>query len=94
MGFLSPHGKMYIGKSGEVQSPHAGGTSATASYKKMRRQVERRTDIFTDAIRKWGWDRFEKFICSRKHDETACRHRRRAKQARRLPLIAEFETFN
>ena len=42
-GLLAPHGKMYIGKSGEVpQRSDAGVTRATAYNKKKRRQVERK----------------------------------------------------
>ena len=88
-GLLAPHGKMYIGKSvrykGRMQDH-----KKTAYSKKNGEWKENK--LLYRALRKWGFDRFEKFIFQ-KHDET------RADiddvlNKQEIALIAEFETFN
>lgn len=87
-GLLAPDGKLYVGKSIEYKT-RMGKHRSDAYNKKNGAWKENR--YLYNAIRKWGWDRFEKFIFQ-KHDE------RRADidkilNAQEIALIAEFETF-
>ena len=88
-GLLSPHGKMYIGKSAEYRKRM--GSHRNDAYSKKKNGKWKENKYLYRALRKWGWDRFEKFIFQ-KHDE------RRADidkilNAQEIALIAEFETF-
>jgi len=87
-GLLAPHGKMYIGKSGRYKG-RMQDHKKTAYNKKKDAWKENR--YLYRAIRKWGWDRFEKFLFQ-KHDI------RRGDiddvlNKQEVALIAEFETF-
>ena len=88
-GLLAPHGKMYIGKSVEYKT-RMGRHQRNASYKKMNGKWKEEKYLY-NAIRKWGWDRFEKFIFE-KHDETRA-DINDIMNAQEIALIAEFETF-
>tara|TARA_B110000977_G_scaffold201077_1_gene294009 strand:+ start:582 stop:1454 length:873 start_codon:yes stop_codon:yes gene_type:complete len=87
---ISPHGKMYIGKSVEYRKRM--GSHRNDAYSKKKNGNWKENKYLYRALRKWGWDRFEKFLFQ-KHDET------RADiddvlNKQEIALIAEFETFN
>jgi len=89
-GLLSPHGKMYIGKS--IEYKNRMGKHRWDAYNKKKNGKWKKNKPLYRAIRKWGWDRFELFLFE-KHDET------RADiddvlNKQEIALIAEFETFS
>ena len=88
-GLLAPHGKMYIGKSVEYRKRMQ--SHKSDAYNKKKNGKWKQNRYLYKAIRKWGWDRFEKFLFQ-KHDEM------RADiddvlNKQEVALIAEFETF-
>jgi len=88
-GLLSPHGKMYIGKS--IAYKARMGHHRNDAYNKKNGNWKENKYLYR-ALRKWGFDRFELFLFE-KHDET------RADiddvlNKQEIALITEFETFN
>ena len=87
-GLLSPHGKMYIGKSVAYRSRMQDHKSD--AYKKKDGDWKEKKYLYR-ALRKWGWDRFEKFIFQKHDGKRADIDDVLNKQE--IALIAEFETF-
>lgn len=87
-GLLSPHGKLYIGKSVEYRSRMQSHKSDAYSKKN---DIWKENRYLYRALRKWGWDRFEKFLFE-KHDEKR-EDIDDVLNKQEIALIAEFETF-
>jgi len=88
-GLLAPHGKMYIGKSVEYRKRMQ--THKSDAYNKKKNGEWKENKPLYNAIRKWGWDRFEKFLFQ-KNDEKR-EDIGNILNAQEIALIAEFETF-